>query len=450
MAKLFWDDFDAALKAPVNPDNFGFNTGTHGFGANEPQAHVNHLANCHHNGLGCLQLIALKEHFEDIPPYSWSQPREYTSPRLNSWEGKKEFSFRVGMAFELKFLLPQGGKSKGMHPSCWFKSFRPDYLWYTEGEIDGFEIDMTNRVVRMTLISAQNNIEYTNATPWSPPDWAAFVKAEHVLRVEWHKATATKPETLIWLLDGVERKRVTPQTHGGTWPFTQNGYAMIISLPMGRWAGDPDGSTEFPQIMQLDHVYVDELGVPAPQPEPIPQPEEPEMPNNPPVIVPINPVETLSRTSGWRVEGATLVSNVDNQTATYEVATIAGEADLVVEAKNFPYQNLGLPEGYMFNLEVRLDGSMVGMIRILGSNDELKSGSLKTYLRAGRHEVKLRWLNDAWFAGKHDANLQLVAIAFVIQPDPAPVLSIQERAKKNLMDGKPLLEDEAEYVVARP
>lgn len=89
----------------------------------------------------------------------------------------------------------------------------------------------------------------------------------------------------------------------------------------------------------------------------------------------------------------------------------------------------GLPSGYQYNLDVRLDGTFVGALKVVGSTTGYRNGSLAINAPAGVHTVRLTWTNDAWTSGLYDANIQIREVLF----SPAAFIVAAGSAKPRLM-----------------
>jgi len=72
----------------------------------------------------------------------------------------------------------------------------------------------------------------------------------HVFAVEWNEGSIT------WLVDGHPYHWVTPSDlpHGAQWVFDHPFFILLNVAVGGRWAGDPDESTVFPQTLLVDWV----------------------------------------------------------------------------------------------------------------------------------------------------------------------------------------------------
>jgi beta-glucanase (GH16 family) len=81
-------------------------------------------------------------------------------------------------------------------------------------------------------------------------DSGAFSDDFHVFAVEW------EPEEIRWYMDGAKFSTVRKNDVPGKWVFDHPFYLILNVAVGGRWPGDPDDSTVFPQKMLVDYVRV--------------------------------------------------------------------------------------------------------------------------------------------------------------------------------------------------
>ncbi|HJX62337.1 MAG TPA: glycoside hydrolase family 16 protein, partial [Polyangia bacterium] len=139
--------------------------------------------------------------------------------------------------FEARLKVPAG---QGMWPAFW--------LLGTNGSTGVNEIDIHEilghqpSTVYMTVhwgtdYSAGHQ---SDGSSWVGPDFSADF---HTFGLEWN------PDSIIWSIDGVERKRHT----GAGVP--QVAMYLILNLAIGgTWPGAPDATTPFPGLYQIDYV----------------------------------------------------------------------------------------------------------------------------------------------------------------------------------------------------
>ena len=144
------------------------------------------------------------------------------------------FSQKYGY-FEMRVKIPSG---KGLWPAFWLM---PDSLVWPP-EIDIFEIlGNAPAVDYMTYHWSQFGVHASSGSNWSGPN---FSQGYHVFGLAWMRGT------LVWYVDGVERKRVT-----GSWLPTVGPFYIIANLAVGgSWPGSPDSATVFPAYMNIDYI----------------------------------------------------------------------------------------------------------------------------------------------------------------------------------------------------
>ena len=74
----------------------------------------------------------------------------------------------------------------------------------------------------------------------------------HEFAVEWDENSIT------WLVDGFAYFTVTPADlpSDATWVYDRPFFILLNVAVGGRWPGDPDETTVFPQTMLVDYVRV--------------------------------------------------------------------------------------------------------------------------------------------------------------------------------------------------
>jgi beta-glucanase (GH16 family) len=58
-------------------------------------------------------------------------------------------------------------------------------------------------------------------------------------------------DSLLWFIDGI---RYHAEKNGS--PFDKRFHVLLNVAVGGNWPGNPDGSTVFPQVMQVEYVRV--------------------------------------------------------------------------------------------------------------------------------------------------------------------------------------------------
>jgi beta-glucanase (GH16 family) len=139
--------------------------------------------------------------------------------------------------FEAKLKVPAG---QGLWPAFWLLG--EDHNAGVN-EIDIHEIlgnDTTKVYMTVHWGTDYNAGHKSDGTDWVGPDFSADF---HVFGLEWNA------DTIVWTIDGTERKR-----HTGT-GVPQTEMYVILNLAIGgTWPGAPNASTVFPAKYQVDYV----------------------------------------------------------------------------------------------------------------------------------------------------------------------------------------------------
>lgn len=237
---LAWnDEFDGNR---LNSDYWDFDLGTgsqfglNGWGNNELQYYTSRnenvtLAN------GKLVLTAREESYEGM---------SYTSGRVVT---RNKLSWRYGR-FEIRAKLPEG---QGLWPAIWMLPIDNAYGgWPQSGEIDIMEL------VGHEPNTVHGTVHFGD--PW--PDNkhigqsfvrrdSAFSKTFNEFQIDW------EPGEITWYVNDEVFFRVTPNDLSPyRYPFDQPFYLLMNVAVGGNWPGNPDGSTTFPQTMEVDYVRI--------------------------------------------------------------------------------------------------------------------------------------------------------------------------------------------------
>ncbi len=171
----------------------------------------------------------------------------YRSARLESHQ-----AFGPGR-FEARIDLPT---TQGMWPAFWL--LPKDKRWPTGGEIDILE----NRGSQPYLVSSayhwqvdpdvpccnQHKYEFDNYPESADDHSVNYHSGFHIYAVEWDATT------LRFYVDGVMHYALR-ETSG--MPIFENPMNIILNLAVGGdFGGDPNGTTVFPQHMDVDYVRV--------------------------------------------------------------------------------------------------------------------------------------------------------------------------------------------------
>jgi beta-glucanase (GH16 family) len=186
---------------------------------------------------GILHIIACKESYNGY---------DYTAALLKT---NHSVYWRYGR-IEARIKLP---RTNGFVPAFWMMPEDDFYGWWPlSGEIDIME-HPTNQVDK--IFGTVHTGAYNSFTGSGPRGSSIRVPdaetAFHVYAVEW---TAN---TMDFYVD--EQKYFTFRNNHGsfdTWPFDQPFYIILSMGVGGGWVGDPDATSVFPAVMEVDYVRV--------------------------------------------------------------------------------------------------------------------------------------------------------------------------------------------------
>lgn len=174
----------------------------------------------------------------------------YTSAKVTT-QGKA--SWRYGR-FDVRARLPEG---QGLWPAVWMmpNDSRRYGPWPAGGEIDIMELlGHEPKQVHGTLHYGEPHTD-TGATYRLRR--GKFSGGFHQFTLEW------EPGVFRWYVDGELYQTQTEwfsayegRKFGAGAPFDREFYLQLNVAVGGDWPGDPDGTTAFPQAMQVDYVRV--------------------------------------------------------------------------------------------------------------------------------------------------------------------------------------------------
>lgn len=239
--KLVWsDEFNAPDGTPPDASKWTIERGGDGWGNHELEYYTARPENVVQRG-GNLEITARQENYSG--PDGVSRP--YTSARLKT---DKLFAQRYGR-FEARIKIPAG---QGMWPAFWMLG--DDIAksgWPGCGEIDVME-NVGNEPSKVH--GSMHGPGYSGGNPmtgtYSLHHGKKFSDDFHTFAVEW------EPDRVRFFVDDkkyetVRRKDLPP---GTKWVF-DHPFFMLLNLAVGGdWPGAPDGTTKFPQTMQVDWV----------------------------------------------------------------------------------------------------------------------------------------------------------------------------------------------------
>ncbi len=228
---LVWsDEFDGQA---VNEANWSFQTGGSGWGNNELQYYRPENATVED---GVLKITAREENYRG---------KNYTSTRMRSM-GKADFTHG---RFEARIKMTIG---QGIWPAFWMMPTDSVYGgWPKSGEIDIMEnIGHEPSQVHGTLHYGDPTHQFSGNS-FKLFGGQRFTDDFHIFAIE------KDPNEIRWYVDGVLFNTLTPdEIQPEFWPFEER-FHFILNLAVGgNWPGNPDETTLFPQVLEVDYVRV--------------------------------------------------------------------------------------------------------------------------------------------------------------------------------------------------
>ncbi|MDG9668684.1 RICIN domain-containing protein [Hahella sp. CR1] len=215
-----------------------------GGGNNELQYYTARSQNSWVSG-GKLHIQALKERYTGP-----EGTRDYTSARLRTLN---KGDWKYGR-FEIRAKLPWG---QGMWPAIWM--LPTDWVyggWAASGEIDIMEaVNLKGAGGNEIYGTLHYGGEWPNNTHTGDhmAPSSSVVDQFHTYALEWEE------NEIRWYIDGVHYQTQTDwYSTAAPYPAPYNQrFHMILNLAVGgNWPGNPNGSTVFPQSMEVDYVRV--------------------------------------------------------------------------------------------------------------------------------------------------------------------------------------------------
>ncbi len=239
---LTWsDEFDAPDGSAPDPKKWTAETGGGGWGNNELEYYTARRTNSRVEN-GNLVIEALQEKFTGPDGVA----REYTSARLKT---QKLFAQKYGK-FEARIRIPKG---QGMWPAFWMLGDDfPAASWPACGEIDIMEnIGREPATVHGTIHGPDYSGDKSLGAPYVVPS-GNVADDFHLFAVEW------EPKEIRFYVDGHLYETRTPSDlpAGARWVFDHPFFLILNVAVGGKWPGNPDASTKFPQQMLVDYVRV--------------------------------------------------------------------------------------------------------------------------------------------------------------------------------------------------
>jgi beta-glucanase (GH16 family) len=240
---LVWsDEFNLPDGSSPDAAKWNFVTGGNGFGNAELESYTNRPQNAEIQN-GNLVITALKERYTGADMVS----HDYTSARLNT---SNKFRQAYGR-FEASIKIPYG---QGIWPAFWLLGTDlSTKAWPTCGEIDIMEnIGREPSIVHGTIHGPGYSGGKGIGSPFSFPDGRKFADDFHIYAVEW------SPNQIKFFVDNNLYATRTPADlpAGTKWVYDHPFFILLNLAVGGKWPGDPDATTVFPQQMLVDYVRV--------------------------------------------------------------------------------------------------------------------------------------------------------------------------------------------------
>lgn len=233
-SNLVWsDEFNGSS---INSANWGFDLGAGGWGNNELQNYTSRSENARISG-GMLVIEARRENFGGSL---------YTSARMKT-QGKQ--SFGINTWVEARIRAPQG---QGVWPAFWMLGNSISTVgWPSCGEIDIMEIQ------------GQNPFRNFGTIHWADPggnhvSFGGIFNSSNSLSAGFHTFAISRTGSSIkWYVDRIQYAEANIAGGINSTSEFQSPFFIILNVAVGgNFAGNPDGSTVFPQQLQVDWVRV--------------------------------------------------------------------------------------------------------------------------------------------------------------------------------------------------
>ena len=232
--RLVWsDEFNGSA---ISSANWGFDLGGGGWGNNELENYTNRPENARISN-GLLTIEARRENFGG---------NAYTSARLKT-QGKQ--SFGINTWVEARINAPEG---QGIWPAFWMLGNSISTVgWPSCGEIDIMEIQGQNPFRNFgTIHWADQNGQHAS--------FGGIFNSSSSLTAGFHTFAISRTGTSIkWYVDRVQYAEANISGGINSTSEFQGPFFIILNVAVGgNFVGNPDGSTVFPQQMQVDWVRV--------------------------------------------------------------------------------------------------------------------------------------------------------------------------------------------------
>jgi beta-glucanase (GH16 family) len=233
-SRLLWSDEFAG--SSINTANWGYDLGNIGFGNNELQNYTSRPENSRVEN-GMLIIEARKESLGGS---------QYTSARLQT-QGKQAFGLNTWV--EARINAPKG---QGIWPAFWMLGNSISTVgWPSCGEIDIMEMQGQNPSRNFGTIhwadANGQHVSFGRIYNWSTSLSAGF----HTY------AISRTASSIKWYVDGIQYAEANISGGINSTSEFQGSFFILLNVAVGgNFVGSPDGTTVFPQQMQVDWVRV--------------------------------------------------------------------------------------------------------------------------------------------------------------------------------------------------
>jgi hypothetical protein len=233
-SRLVWsDEFTGPA---INTANWGYDFGNGGFGNNELENYTNRPENARIEN-GMLVIEARRENLGGSA---------YTSARLKT-QGKQ--SFGINTWVEARINAPEG---QGIWPAFWMLGNSISTVgWPSCGEIDIMEMQGQNPFRNFgTIHWADANGQHAS--------FGGIYNSSTSLSAGFHTFAISRTSSSIkWYVDRIQYAEANISGGINSTSEFQGPFFILLNVAVGgNFVGSPDGSTVFPQQMQVDWVRV--------------------------------------------------------------------------------------------------------------------------------------------------------------------------------------------------
>lgn len=233
-SRLVWsDEFNGTS---ISPANWGYDLGNSGFGNNELQNYTSRPENARVQN-GMLIIEARRESLGGS---------QYTSARLKT-QGKQ--SFGINTWVEARIDAPEG---QGIWPAFWMLGNSISTVgWPSCGEIDIMEIQGQNPFKNFgTIHWADANGQHAS--------FGGIYNSSTSLSAGFHTFAISRTGSSIkWYVDRIQYAEANISGGINSTSEFQAPFFILLNVAVGgNFVGSPDGTTVFPQQMQVDWVRV--------------------------------------------------------------------------------------------------------------------------------------------------------------------------------------------------